>query len=458
MTIPHPGANLTAGFFGASLVLLALGLCSARYVKRERERMSSYIRYDRYLSNYEEDEDDALLYAGGELALQGRILEFRAKDYYSDHTLSAVTGFGCYVVLYELYMYDALRLFYWVLALHLSMVFVPLMLLTLSVYFPSKVPASLSFHIRYGYHAVVHHRVTERLNKCRGPFVTFNALVLVGFAIFSSSLDMVRYSPWRLTKFCVMSRGYPTWAAFKWLQGCHYLLLLLYAILQALLLLPPSLPSGSNVGIMNENHQHVHQSLKVPTREAMSEYVKGRSAVNDSPDFLSSGGLFGAYLLLLLLYRLGRVLAQHKRLLTRGRSWRRAAVETCVTLPTSMASGVCCRRHVVGPSSVRPASEDIDANIELTAVGHESVDIRYRYAEDDDEDYLEQPLSRVSSPLVSNGIRDDSLAARHHSGPPEEVDEEKGLTTPARLVNHRDRSIDEKLERVRGKRLIASRK
>ena len=84
------------GLLVTLVAFLGVGCCAGGYVKKERERMASYVRYDRYLSH---EEEGGLFYAGEEQALMGRLMEFRGKDYYSDFSLAAVTGVGCYGLL-----------------------------------------------------------------------------------------------------------------------------------------------------------------------------------------------------------------------------------------------------------------------------------------------------------------------------------------------------------------------
>ena len=135
----------------------------------------------------------------------------------------------------------------------------------LSLYHPKILPGSLSFHLRLEYHAVVHHRSVERLSKCRGPFLSYSLLVFLVFAICLSSLDILRYLPWRLTKFCVASKGYPSWMAFKWILGTHTMVLLSFCALQLVLILP----QGVVMTIFNDDGNVLHQSLEIPSRESL---------------------------------------------------------------------------------------------------------------------------------------------------------------------------------------------
>ena len=119
-------------------------------------------------------------------------------------------------------------------------------------------------------------------------------------------------------------------------------------------------------------------------------------------------------------------------------------------------------RHHDAVVSVRPVASDAETNSDFAVVGHELADIHYRYAEDDDHDFLESRPRRM-------GV--DGVRSRMHveeKGYDEDDDSDdgdydddvgdEGRASRAAFAQsiERMRVIDEKLELARGKRLIAS--
>jgi hypothetical protein len=448
--------DVAAAQLGLMMCLLAFvvfGLCSAQFVKTQRDKMSSYIRYDRYLSLEDDEEKESEnkvvaemedrtqkpTFAGEESALRGRLMDFRGKDYLSDFTLSAITGCACYSMLYMLYLWRAYTVMYWMIGINLALVMLPLLLLYLSLKHPGWVPSALSMHLRFEYHLVVHHKSTEGLSSFRGPFASFNALVLLGFGMGLSSLDMLRYLPWRLTRFCVASRGLPSWAAFKVLEGSHTILLACYAIVQLMMLLPESM----NIGIYDEVSGHrVHMSLAIPTRESLSNYINGD--INDTPDFLSTGALFGLLLVILLVVRIYRVFSHHKRLLTQGRTYKRACFESCTSVPAAIVGCGGGGGTTDANTTVRPLAAVADAAVDgFAPVGHYSPTGKYRYSEDDDVDFLDvsDKVALLSDTVMISPLSPGSDAAANKAAVGSSGGNEVDM-------------IDEQLERARQKRLV----
>ena len=120
---------------------------------------------------------------------------------------------------------------------------------------------------RLSLHLQVHHSGTDGLAAGRGAFLHMVILVLFASIVLSAP-ELLKFLPWRLTNFCMASKGFPTYPAFKWLHTCSILVSISYILSQALLLCPLG-----TVAVYSDDGKKVRQSVALPSAPQLATYL-----------------------------------------------------------------------------------------------------------------------------------------------------------------------------------------
>ncbi len=445
--------------FSALMSAMLLSLCGAVYVREQRDRLSSYIRLTAHREKEPEAEgegialldsstgsnvsrltDSAHSHSGDRAphrrvnggsssgggartdgrseateAYHGRVLDFRFRDYTSDFLLSAVSGVCGYLQLYVLYANQAFVAFSLLVLLNLAMVVTPVLLLFLSLYHRRRLPLWLSLHLRLSLHLQVHHSGADGLGEWGGEFAPMAALT-VAASLALSAPELLKFLPWRLTNFCMASKGYPSYAAFKWLHGCSMIISVSYLLVQVLLFLPLG-----ELAVYNASGGRVTQSLASPTTPQLATYLHSSLGDEVTPDMFSTAGVFGVVLLGVLGSKLGRAIVKHRKLFTQGRGLCRACALICLEcLQRFRQNGL--RGEATG--AVRHSSQ-VGEGGEMVAVGRSRETRRYTYSQDDDDDFIDDSIEHGERDYVHNQLRNITFKFSREDGEEDEGSEEE---------------------------------
>ena len=485
--------------FSSLVAAMLLSLCGSLYVRERRERLSSYMRLTAHRGEVldAESEGIALLgtttdtaYAsedgvshrrvsegassdnGGSArtdgrsevaeAYNGRVLDFRLRDYVLDFLLCSAGGVGGYLHLYVLYANRASVAFSLLAAANALVVLTPVLILYLSLYHPRRLPVWMSMHLRLSLHLQVHHSGADGLAACTGEFSRMMCLIFVASVAFSAP-ELLKYLPWRLTNFCMASKGYPTYPTFKWLHACSIAVSISYVLSQTLLLCPLG-----DLAIYGDDGKKVTQSMARPSTPELATYLHSSLGDELSENMFSTAGIFGIILLGTLGLKLSRAVVKHRQLVAHGRGMCR----TCILGVFGCIQCLYWCGRDVPTGQVRHSSREGGG---MVPVGHSFGARRYKFALEDDDDFIDDSGGLAEKDYVSNQLRDitvtfgeeqEERGQRLHEGEEEDgggeeelqvrVPTRRGIRLPDELSPSARRTIEieKAMKRARGKLLV----
>ena len=237
-------------------------------------------------------------------------------------------------------------------------------------------------------------------------------VILVLFAsIVLSAPELLKFLPWRLTNFCMASKGFPTYPAFKWLHTCSILVSISYILSQALLLCPLG-----TVAVYSDDGKKVRQSVALPSAPQLATYLHSSLGDELSPDMFSTAGIFGIILLGTLGLKLSRMVIKHRQLLTQNRGVCRTCILGALECIQSMRR--CGRRARAG--EVKPSRYTQEEG--LVPVGHIRAIRQYKFTEEDDDDFVDNSIESDEKHYIFNQLRDIKVTLEEEE---EEEEEEK---------------------------------